>query len=483
MQTWRTERRQYFALVRRKRANFWTARIDADQQQPRRLWQSFDQLLGRGRVPPTDIGASVLHEFFDAKVAGVRSATAGADPAFFTAAPVGCELRLFAPITPAEVVELILSLPDKQSLSDPLPTSLLKTNAEVLAPFLTHLFNWSLSHGIVPSTMKAAYITPILKKADMDSADPKSYRPISNLSVISKLLERLIAKQLVRYLKDNNLLPDLQSAYKPHHSTETAVLKVLADILLAVDSGNLVMLTLLDLSAAFDSVDHHTLLWRLRKSYGLRCVCFDWFKSYLSGRTQYVRSTSTSSEPSEVQYGVPQGSVLGPILFLLYTADLLQLVRSHHLTPHAYADDLQIYSECKPADVVCLQDSMSACVDDVACWMAANRLQLNHAKSEVLWCSSTRRQHQIPSRAVRIGSTAVQPVSAVRDLGIMLDAEVTMSTHVSAVVRASFAALRRIRSVRRSIPRRALLTLIQALVVSKVDYCNSVLGGLSESLR
>jgi len=120
---------------------------------------------------------------------------------------------------------------------------------------------------------------------------------------------------------------------------------------------------------------------------------------------------------------------------------------------------------------------MSACVDDVECWMAANRLQLNHAKSEVLWCSSTRRQHQIPSHAVRIGSTGVQPVSAVRDLGIMLDAEVTMSTHVSAVVKASFAALRRIRSVRRSIPRRALLTLIQALVVSKVDYCNSVLTG------
>ena len=140
-------------------------------------------------------------------------------------------------------------------------------------------------------------------------------------------------------------------------------------------------------------------------------------------------------------------------------------------------DDLQIYSRCKPADVVCLQDSMSACVDDVTCWMAANRLHLNHAKSEVLWCSLTRRrQHQIPSHAVRFGSTVVQPVSAVRDLGIMLDAEVTMSTHVSAVVKASFAALRRVCSVRCSIPRRALLTLIQALVVSKVDYCNLVLS-------
>ena len=118
------------------------------------------------------------------------------------------------------------------------------------------------------------------------------------------------------YLKVSNLLPDLQSAYRPHHSTETDVLKVLADILLSLDSGNLVILTLLRLSAAFDSVDHNTFLCRLRKSYGLRGVCFDWFKSYLSCRTQQMRSTTTSSEPSEVQYGVSQGSVLGSILGL-----------------------------------------------------------------------------------------------------------------------------------------------------------------------
>ena len=136
--------------------------------------------------------------------------------------------------------------------------------------------------------MKSAYITPILKKSRMYSAYLKSYRPISNLSMVSKLLDRLVSQQLVAYLKDNNLLPDRQSAYRAHNSTETAVLRVVSDILLALDSGDIAVLTLLDLSAAFDSVDHATLLQRLQVSYGLGGSVIVWFASYLDNRTQYV---------------------------------------------------------------------------------------------------------------------------------------------------------------------------------------------------
>ena len=476
---WTAQRRAYLALRRQKREAFWQNKIDAEYSNPRQLWRSVDALLGRGRVPPHDaVGAADFHRFFDEKVAAVRASTADAPPPSYESAPPDCGLSSFRPVTVNDVTIAVRALPDKQSSSDPLLTRLLKDSVDLLSPFLVELFNRSLSTGSVPSVFKAAYVTPLLKKPDMDPADPKSYRPIANLSVLSKLLERLVARQLVDYLNSTGLLPELQSAYRAHHSTETAVMKVLGDILLALDSGDLTLLTLLDLSAAFDTVDHEILLRRLETSFGLRGPVLSWFRSYLDGRTQFIRCSRTTSTPTLVLFGVPQGSVLGPILFLLYAADLLRLVKSHNLHPHSYADDTQIYGFCPAADAPLLQEQMSACVDDVAVWMQSNRLQLNTAKTEVLWCASGRRQQHIPQVPVRVGDNFIVPASFVRDLGIYLDSDVSMRTQVSRTVSTCFAALRQIRSIRRSVSRSVLLSLVTSLVLSRLDYGSSTLAGL-----
>jgi len=167
-----------------------------------------------------------------------------------------------------------------------------------------------------------------------------------------------------------------------NHSTETAVLHVLSEILTAADRGDFSALVLLDLSAAFDTVDHEVLLKRLDISYGVTGCALKWFQSYLCGRTQHVRLGLTKSSIVRLLCGVPQGSVLGPILFVLYTADLVRLIEQHGLHGHLYADDTQVIGSCRPRDVDALQSRMSICLDDVAAWMQSDRLQLNTSKTK-----------------------------------------------------------------------------------------------------
>ena len=144
--------------------------------------------------------------------------------------------------------------------------------------------------------------------------------------------------------------------FRAYHSTQTAVLKVVGDILHALYTGNIALLMLLDLSAAFDSVDRSVLLQRLKKSYGLHGTVIGWFDSYLTGQSQYVRTPASKSTPSFVLYGVPERSVFRPIPFVLYVADVLQLVKDHGLMPHAYADDTQILGICCPSESEALQN-------------------------------------------------------------------------------------------------------------------------------
>ena len=478
---WRAQRRVYRDLRNRKRESFWQDKVESESSCPQRLWKSIDALLGRGHVPPSrDIGAETFHQFFEAKVAGVRASTSDAPSPSFTPVPSGIQLSDFRSLTVNDVTRVIHQLPDKQCESDPLPTRLLKECCDILAPFIAELVNRSLSTGSVPAIFKAAYVTPLLKKPDLDPAETHSYRPISNLSVLSKLLERLVAQQLLSYLNGAKLLPKLQSAYRAHHSTETAVVKVLTDILCALDCGDLAMLTLLDLSAAFDTVDHTTLLRRLEKSYGLHGRVLRWFASYIEGRTQFVRCGSGRSTPLILRCGVPQGSVLGPILFLLYTADLISLIESHKLFPHLYADDTQILGFCSPSCTDSLQDVMSVCIDEVSLWMRSNRLQMNTIKTDILWCATSRRQHQIPQTPTRVGYDYVTTARSVRDLGIYLDSDVTMTTHVTKTASSCFAALRQIRAIRRSVTRPVLLSLVVSLVLSRLDYGNATLAGLPD---
>jgi len=237
-------------------------------------------------------------------------------------------------VTIEEVDKLMAAALNKTCQLDPAPTWLVKDMRGLLAPFVALMFNKSLAASCFPNGFKHAVVRPLLKRSGLDASDLKNYRPVSNLSFLSKLLERTVQNRLQEFLDSNDLMPVSQSAYRRDHSTETAVLKVQNDLMLAADDGQLSALCLLDLTAAFDTVDHELLLLRLERQFGLRGAVLQWFRSYLTGRTFQVVYDGCLSAIVHVLCSVPQGSVLGPRLFIAYTADLADKAAEHGVNFH-----------------------------------------------------------------------------------------------------------------------------------------------------
>ena len=283
------------------------------------------------------------------------------------------------PATEDEGRRLVKKSPSKSCSLDPVPTWFLKEHLDCFLPSIVNIVNLSMPTGIVPTKMKAALVTPLIKNPSLGKDVMKNVRPVSDMSFISKLTERVVLNRLIDHVSRNNLQNKFQYAYKPNHSTETALMRIQNDILMTLDNKRGVLLFLLDLSAAFDTVDHALLLACMRSA-GVIGVAHKWLESYLTSRTQTVRLGQTQSDPSELLQGLPQGFVLGPGLFTLYMGLIGQIVRRHRLVFHLFADDSQLYVSFKINDT---NDEMAAlariqaCVGKLKVWMTHHRLQLN----------------------------------------------------------------------------------------------------------
>jgi len=286
---------------------------------------------------------------FQYKVEAVRASTSATPLYDVPFKATESTLDNWTTVTTDEVNRLISSSLNKTCQLDPVPTWLVKEMRELLAPFIAVLCNRSLITGCFPSEFKQAIVRPLLKKSGLDATDLKNYRPVSNLSFLSKLLERVVQSRLQVFLDSNELMPSQQSAYRQHHSTDTAVLKVYNDLLVAADSGLVSAVCLLDLTAAFDTVDHDLLLLRLERQFGLSNVTLLWFRSYLCGRSYRVWFAGAASRT--VACSVPQGSVLGPRLFIMYSANLADKAEEHDVNFYGYADDTQLYVHCRPEEI------------------------------------------------------------------------------------------------------------------------------------
>ena len=397
----------------------------------------------------------------------------------------GIPLTEFKTITESDLKEVITSLNNKDSPLDPIPIKLFNKCLNELTPMLLYIVNKSLSSGVFPSQLKSATVRPVIKDENGDTNDYKNYRPISNLAFLSKILEKCVLKQLSHHLDTNNLHAEHQSGYRPNHSCETATLAVYNDLLCISVTKKQVVLLLLDLSAAFDTINHTTLLRKLRVQFGINSTVLNWFNSYLDSRSFTVKIGDSKSTSFFLRIGVPQGSILGPILFILYIKDLEDIARKHGFSIHLYADDSQLYLEFNPLidSVNDFKDRILTCLSEIKDWMMCNHLKLNAEKTELLFL---KQRYGIDINNLDLitsdSGEPITPSTVVKSLGVYIDNSLTFEDQVNAIVKGCNINLRNLYMIGSKLSFDLKKQLIHSLIHSKLDYCNGLLFGLPQSI-
>jgi exonuclease III len=480
-QVFKDKRNQYNATLNNLRNKYFAEKVQKCKGNSKALFKIVNAALNRKQESPlpshtnNEKLASEFSKHFDEKIETIRSKLQS-DPIPIPNSFNGSPLTRFAPVQPERLRNLITKMATKHSSLDPLPTWLVKECLDELLPILTKIVNTSLELGIMPDHYKHAIIKPLLKKAGLE-LNPNNYRPISNLTFISKVIEGVVIEQLNNHFSDNALHDPRQSAYKLNHSTETLLTKVHNDIMTNGNNDKITMLVMLDLSAAFDTIDHNILLERLHNTYGIHGSAYSWFKSYLTNRTSSVIINNCTSKKNTLKYGVPQGSKLGPVLFNTYIAPVSEIARSHNIADQKYADDEQLILAFNPTDTDAIngKNKMENCINDIRMFLSENKLCNNGSKTEIILLGTKSQLSSLRINNVIIDNVEISYANEVKNLGVIFDRHMTMDKHIQKMCRSAYFNIRNISHIRKNLSKDNTKTLVNALVTPHFDYGNSLL--------
>ena len=388
-------------------------------------------------------------------------------------------LENFEPATLQEITDILSETDLKSCDLDPIPANLMAENLDLFVPSLCHIVNASLAEGSIDN-LKSAHLIPLIKGSSLDINGLKNYRPVSNLAFVGKIIEKVVQRRLNNHLSKNNLSIDNQSAYKKHFSTETLLIRVVNDLLIACDENKATVVMLLDLSAAFDTVDHQKLLIILEQEIGITGTALRWFKNYLSGRCQRVKIGETESIEIIIRFGVPQGSVLGPILFNIYIRSIYNTIKSILFNVHGFADDHQVFKSFQPEnEYQILANDLPLCFRAINEWMSSHYLQLNPGKTEIIVFGSNTTLSKLQIQGSFITpETCVRFVSTAKNLGFHLDSSLTFSPQIDKLKVKCLHSLRLLSKMKSFLSIKQKQQLVQAVVISSIDYCNSLYYGI-----
>ena len=373
----------------------------------------------------------------------------------------------FIPVTDSEVSNILGTIKDSAAGWDGLKAFIIKQIKEVIVTPLVHICNRSFMTGIFPNELKIANVVPIFKSGD--DMVFSNYRPVSVLPIFSKLLERLVYNRLIKFINDNKLLYDYQFGFQRGKSTQHAVMMLVDKITDALDNKECVIGIFLDFSKAFDTVDHEILLLKLEK-YGIQGTELQWLNDYLSNRRQYVTYSNYKSSFGTITCGVPQGSILGPLLFLMYINDLSNV--SEYCFSLLFADDTNMFHTGKDMKIVC--DQVNEDLKNVQEWLNCNKLSLNIRKTHYM--IFTPRNEIIDDIDVKFCNNVIERVYVTKFLGVQIDSQLTWKTHVEYTCKKLSKCIGILSKARKKLHRSSLINLYYAFAYPYFIYCNVVWG-------
>lgn len=464
----KSEKRKYFDFELCKNAN-----------NPKQFWKKINMLTGQKNKnnAANDISAQDFNDFFanigHSVINQNANANANSDSLKWRNPPCIHSFK-FSECSVDDVSKFIKQLGSDTS-NDILnfDAKLLYLSSDIICPFIVKILNTSLFNGKLPNEWKFSRVTPIYKGKG-NKTDKNNYRPISVISHIGKVIEKVVQKQFMHYLLSNELIAIDQSAYRPMYNTQTAIHRIIDTWIDNISDGLLTGVCLLDISKCFDTIDHNLLRIKLGY-YGVKDIELNWFSDYLNNRSQVVCHKNVLSNANDITIGVPQGSVLGPILFMLFINDIGQ--NSGTGVCNLYADDVIAY--CQGTTLTEVNDKLQDCVSQLSSWYQNNKLSVNTTKSEIMLVTSNRRVIS-DQLNIMINGENLKYVECANYLGMKIDCHLSWNDYIDKLCSSVASKLHVLRRLKGTVSQNVMSKIYCSMIQPCIDYGISVWGQTNE---
>ena len=479
---YKTTRNKVNIELRNAKKDYYSSKIAGQKFDPKRAWKSINNLLGRQNKPtvvnelildqnnftsPKDI-AEGFNDYFSNIGPNLASKIDSSNYNFETYVKNGkSEFAAFQPVTVSHVCRLLLGLSGNKATGiDKISCKIIKKAAPIISDSLTLIFNQAITLSSFPDEWKMAKVVPLYKNGQRNI--PGNYRPISVLPAISKIMERILYDQLYDYLTKFELLSDSQFGFRKFHSTASALLDCTNDWYVNLDRKMFNLVVLIDLKKAFDTVDHQILLRKL-ELYGIKGQALTLLKSYLTNRKQKCQIKNSFSSERLIKCGVPQGSILGPLFFLLYVNDLPQCLNK--TKPCLFADDTNLTASGD--SITDVEIAANSDLENLRKWLIANKLSLNVAKTEFMLIGSKQKISNSHPNVV-IENKQIKQVYECKTLGVTVDQHLSWKSNIENICKKITAGISAIRRVKPFVDKETLISIYNAIVRPYFDYCCEV---------